>query len=272
MSTFLPATVPADFDGKGRRVFVGRCFAFWGDGTRALGTMMFGRPLERDIAEMIPFFEVGVHKRFKGHASFVDGRGLEAVDVLAFKKLLAYLTARRTAWGPNIGRQAILHPGGVIGVLVSGALHVARPPHPFATFGPEEVEQAYAYNGVPELQDDLEALWGRVSGLPDIVRGVQQALVADLRASSGELAKSLGLSSRTLQRRLGAAGTSLRKERQRLLSQQIEELLSGTQLDLEAIAARVGLNSAAHLVRHFRATHGMTPGAWRERKQATFRS
>lgn len=230
---------------------------------------MWGRPLEADIEAMIPFFEVGVAPRFKGHMSFVDARGVESVDLLAFKRLLGYLMARRDAWGPNIAKQAVLHPSGVSGVLVSGALHVARPPHPFGTFGPDEGRAAFEYCGVPDLFDEVEALRLKLSGAPEILRAVRAVLGERPRASSTQLARALGLSQRTLQRRLEAAGSSLRAERQRQVTVAIEELLSGTTLDLEAIAARVGLNSAAHLVRHFKAAHGLTPGAWRERVTAS---
>lgn len=262
-------TSPEAFDGRGRACFAGRCFAFWGEGTRAFGTVMWGRPLEADIEAMIPFFEVGVAARFRGHVSFVDARGVEAVDLLAFKRLLSYLMARRHAWGPNIARQAILHPGGISGTLVSGALHVARPPHPFGTFGPDESRAAFDYCGVPHLHDEVEALRRKVSGAPEILRGVQALLEKNARTTTAQLARALGLSQRTLQRRLQAAGSSLRAERQRRLTVAIEELLSGTSLDLEAIAARVGLHSAAHLVRHFKAAHGITPGAWRARVTAS---
>ncbi len=258
---------PEAFDGTGRRYFAGKCFCFWQDGVRALGTMMWGRPLEADVAEMIPYFEIGAHPRFKGHASFVDGRGLEAVDMLAFKKLLAYLIARRNVWGPNIGRQAVLHPGGVVGVIVAGALHVARPPYPFETFADEAAAQGFEWCGVPELFDELEALRKRVSGTPSILRSVREALKARGDLSAADLAKALGLSPRTLQRRLEAAGSSLREERHRRVSLEIEELLAGTDLDLDAIAARVGLASASHLVRQFRSTHGMTPGEWRTQRR-----
>lgn len=260
---------PEAFDGIGRRYFAGKCFCFWQDGLRALGTMMWGKPLEADIAEMIPFFEIGAHPRFKGHASFVDGRGLEAVDTLAFKKLLAYLISRRNVWGPNIGRQAILHPGGVVGVIVAGALHVARPPYPFQTFGDDAAAQGFGWCGVPELFDELEALRKRVSDTPSILRSVRAVLKARGQLSTSDLAKALGLSARTLQRRLEAAGSSLREERQRRVSYDVEELLSGTDLDLDAIAARVGLASASHLIRHFRSTHGMTPGEWRSQRRGT---
>lgn len=255
------------FLGEGRRYFAGRSFMFWQDGVRALGTAMWGKPLEADIAEMVPFFEVGVDARFKGHASFVDCRRLEAVDVLAFGKLLAYLLARRQAWGPNIGRQAILHPGGFTGVVVSGAMHVARPAYAFETFE-SDAPGAFAWCEVADLCGDYEAQLASVAGVPEVVRLVRVALREGSQADAAALAKRLRLSERTLQRRLGEVGTSLREERERYLTEQVEHLLGGTDLDLDAIAAKVGMHSASHLVRRFRETHGVTPGVWRAQRRA----
>jgi AraC-like DNA-binding protein len=264
---FLEVFSHRDFQGEGRRYYRGRSFMYWQDGKRALGTAMWGKPLEADIGEMVPFFEVGVDARFKGHSSFVDGRRLEAVDVLAFTKLLGYLMQRRHAWGPNIGRQAILHPGGFTGVIVSGALHVARPPYPFETFE-SDASAAFAWCKVGDLCADYEAQLAAVAGVPEIVSQLRAELRADAQADAEALAKRLRLSERTMQRRLEEAGTSLRAERERYVTEQIEHLLSGTDLDLDAIAARVGMHSASHLVRRFRETHGTTPGVWREKRRA----
>lgn len=80
----------------------------------------------------------------------------------------------------------------------------------------------------------------------------------------GRLAERAGLSSRTLARRfteqLGASpGKWLL--RQRLDAARV--LLEQTDLPVEAIATRVGLNSAVNLRRHFRTQLGTTPGAYR---------
>jgi transcriptional regulator GlxA family with amidase domain len=53
---------------------------------------------------------------------------------------------------------------------------------------------------------------------------------------------------------------SLRAERTRQLVHRAEQLLEGTDLDLEAVAAALGLGSAARLVSLFRSAHGMTRG------------
>jgi AraC-like DNA-binding protein len=228
---------------------------------------MWGKPLEADIEQMIPFFEIGVDARFRGHASFVDARGIEAIDVLAFGKLLSYLLTRRHAWGPNVGRQAVLHPAGFVGTVVAGALHVARPPYPFQCFAGDGAD-AFEWCGVPELHPEVEALRASVVVSSEITRRVQAVLDQHGLAGAAEVARALGLSQRTLQRRLGEAGTTFREERDRYLSREIERLLDGTDLDLDAIAAAVGLSSASHLVAHFRATHGVTPGTWRAERAA----
>jgi len=265
---FVEATGPRDFLGPpARRFFAGRCFCFWQDEQRAFGTVMWGRPLEADVEAMFPFFETGTDPRFVGHASFVDCRALDSIDVLAFGKLLAYLVRRRHAWGPNVGRQAILHPDGVVGVMVAGALHVARPPYAFACF-PGNGLAAFVWCGVPDLHPEVEELRSRLICSPEITRRMHSVLQGRGLVGAGEVAQALGISQRTLQRRLGEEGTTFRKERDRFLSLEIERLLSGTELDLDAIAAQVGLSSASHLVAHFRATHGTTPGAWRTEQSA----
>lgn len=253
------------FTGEGRLAFLGRCFMYWQDGTRALGTVMWGRPLEADIEQMIPFFELGAEGRYRGHSSFVDGRRLESIDVLAFSKLLAYVTRRREVWGPNIGRQAVLHPSGFIGVMVAGALHVARPPYPFKTF--EDDVAAFAWSGVPRLRSAYRAQVEAVCAVPEIVRAVRDALREGGRLKSAELAERLNVSERTLQRRLEAVGTSLRAEQELHVSRSVEQLLAQTDLTLDAIAAMSGFHSASHLARRFKQTHGQTPGEWRARHQ-----
>jgi AraC-like DNA-binding protein len=267
---FAEASGPAEFAEPAQRFFAGRCFFYWGDGTRAFGTVMWGKPLEADVEAMIPFFELGVNPQIRGHASFVDCRAIDSIDVLAFAKLMRYLVARRHVWGPNVGRQAVLHPDGVVGVMVAGALHVARPPYPFKCFHGAG-DDAFAWCGVPELHADVERLRATMIATPEISRRVRSVLQTKGLASAAEVARTLGLSQRTLQRRLEEAGTTFREQRDHHVSLEIERLLSGTELDLDAIAAEVGLSSASHLVAHFRATHGTTPGAWRAERRTTTR-
>lgn len=266
MSSFLTAT-RAELVGQGRRYVVGRCFAFWQDGTRANGTFMWGKPLEEDIAQLEPLWQLGEDRRYAGRAVFIDARGVESVDALGFKRLLGYLLDRKRRVDHSVGSMTMIHGGGLVGVITAGLLSVVRPPYTFRAVSADDAEDAFASAGVADLFEPVEALRRQLCHVPDVVRSVQAALQREPNASAAELAARLGLSPRTLQRRLDEADTSLRAERRKLVMHRAEELLAATTLDLDAIAAHVGLSSASHLVSMFRRVHRTTPGEWREQNR-----
>ncbi len=267
VSLFLPATQLSEFNGSSRRYVLGRSFCYWQDGKRANGTFIWGKPLEQDIAEMEPYWSCCAGDRtFDGRAVFIDARAVDNIDALAFKRLLSYLLRMRQSLR-GVGTTTMVHGGGLAGVVTAGLLNVVRPASPFRAVGAEQLREAFSSANLAELYDEVEALRSRVGKAPEIVFAVRAVLQRLPDVTVEELAEQLGLSSRTLQRRLDAAGTSLRQERQTHVMRQAEELLAATTLDLDAIAAQVGLSSASHLVTHFRRVHSMTPGEWRERNQ-----
>ncbi len=257
----------ADLVGVGRRYVVGRCFAYWQDGTRANGTFIWGRPEEDDLAQLEPLWALAHGPRFDGRAVFIDARDVASVDALALKRLLSYLVSRDRRMDEGVRSMTMIHGGGIVGVVTAGLLNVVRPTYAFRAVAASDVANAFEASDVGELFAPVEALRRQLCHTPDVVRSVQSQLQHDLSASAADIAARLGLSSRTLQRRLDDAGTSLRVERQKLVLRHAEALLAETRLDLDAIAARLGLASASHLVATFRRTHGVTPGAWRSQQR-----
>jgi AraC family transcriptional activator FtrA len=143
-----------------------------------------------------------------------------------------------------------------------------RPGHPVVFF--DDPEAAYDVVGASDVRVDVEELRETLLGMPDIVRRVRAAFeVLPSDAGVAEVARALGMSVRSLQRRLSAAGRSLRSERQGHIVRLSERLLEDTELDLEAIAAHVGASSASHLVTLFHQHRGTTPGAIREARKKT---
>ncbi|GMU60389.1 MAG: hypothetical protein AMXMBFR34_21520 [Myxococcaceae bacterium] len=267
MPLFLPATSLHEFDGTTSRYFLGRSFCYWLVGRRANGTFLWGKPQEQDIAEMEPFWSLGAgDPAWNGRVGFIDARAVEGVDALAFRRLLSYLVRTQPSM-KGVGAVTMVHGGGLVGVVTAGLLNVVRPSYGFRAVSADKLREAFAASGVEELFDEVEALRGRVGVAPEVVRAVQAVLHQQPSATLADLAHALGLSARTLQRRLDAAGASVRQLRVDLLLRQAEELLAATELDLDAIAAQVGLASASHLVSLFHRVHGMTPGAWRERNR-----
>jgi AraC-like DNA-binding protein len=76
-------------------------------------------------------------------------------------------------------------------------------------------------------------------------------------------AEVLGLTARTLQRRLGAKGTSFADERGKLLVRRATELLRDESLPVESVAERLGYTSRAAFERAFQRWTGKTPSAAR---------
>lgn len=267
VTAFLAASQLSDFDGRERRYVLRKSFCYWQDRTRANGTFLWGKPSERDIAEMEPFWSCCVGKpHFDGRAVFIDARDVEAVDALGFKRLLSYLISMREALG-GVGSTTMVHGGGMVGVVTAGILNVVAPSYPVRAVGAPQLREAFGHAGVPDLYDDVEALRLRLGYAPEIVLSVRSVLQRLPDATIDDIADALGLSARTLQRRLDSAGTTLRQERQAHVMRRAEELLAATTLDLEAVAGQLGLSSASHLVTYFRRVHGTTPGEWRERNR-----
>ncbi len=267
MSQFIAATHPSQFDGVARLYVAGRRFCYWQDGIRANGTFMWGTPLEEDIAEMEPYWSIGAgDPKWDGRAGFIDARAVDSIDALGFKRLLSYLLRTQQSL-KGVGSVTMVHGGGLVGVVTAGLLNVVRPAYAFRAVGADQLREAFIALKIEDLYEPVEALRARVGQAPEIVRAVKSVLHKQPNATMDDVADLLGLSARTLQRRLDGAGTTLRHERQEHVMRQAEELLAGTSLDLDAIAAALGLASASHLVTHFRRVHSMTPGEWRDRNK-----
>jgi AraC-like DNA-binding protein len=76
-------------------------------------------------------------------------------------------------------------------------------------------------------------------------QGTRALLASGVRANSASVGRRLGISSRTLQRRLAEEGTSFRALRDAVLWEAVEVLLSNPSLKIEAIALSVGFSDAA---------------------------
>lgn len=245
----------------GNRVRVRRAFCAW-QWKGVHGSITWGKATDQDVVEMCEVFDALLHSPLAGQPSIIDIRALESLSVVAFDRFVRTLSERKSTWQPRAGRQAILHSASFPGALVLGAIQIAAADFELAVF--EDSAAAFAWAGASEAEPSVNALRASLLDPPDVVRRVRVALAAHDRPLSPQaLARALGLSTRSLQRHLAEAGTSVREERTAHLLARAERLLEGTELDLSAIAAMLGLNSPGRLVSLFRAERQTTPGAWR---------
>jgi AraC-like DNA-binding protein len=122
----------------------------------------------------------------------------------------------------------------------------------------------------PDLAAHLEsAAEGALERLPsesreiDAVRGAILASIAQSEsAGAPAIARSLGMTARTLHRRLSARATTFRELQERTRMEVAERLLRDFELTTELIASRVGFSDASAFSRAFRRWSGRSPRAY----------
>ena len=95
------------------------------------------------------------------------------------------------------------------------------------------------------------------------VRALVTRALAGGRPDAAEIARAMGLSKRTLQRRMAAEGTTFREVVEEARHDLAQELLSDLSVSISEVACLLGYNKVNSFYRAFRLRQGTTPGAWR---------
>jgi AraC-like DNA-binding protein len=98
----------------------------------------------------------------------------------------------------------------------------------------------------------------------DVSEALSETMSGD-RPTVSKVAKSLGISVRTLQRRLGELGTTYQAVLDRVRHRSARRLLTSTNLGLGEVAFLLGFEEVNSLLRAFHAWEGTTPSRWRAR-------
>ncbi|HEX7623635.1 MAG TPA: AraC family transcriptional regulator ligand-binding domain-containing protein [Anaeromyxobacteraceae bacterium] len=120
----------------------------------------------------------------------------------------------------------------------------------------------------PGLQATLRQLADRIglgaeaSGLEASVRARLRSLLPGGAPDAARIASSLGVSERTLHRRLRAQGRSFRAVLEDFREAEAERLLTASALPLPEVALRLGFSDQTAWNRAFKRWKGMAPRAW----------
>jgi AraC-like DNA-binding protein len=201
------------------------------------------------------------------HSSFVDLRKVASVDATFYAVVLEVLAAHGEIFSKLITRAAVVVPRGPAGVVAEGLARQVDFPHPITIHA--EPEEALRSLGVRDraFLGELETIQARVEGVTPLLRTVRAILDARPgRAPLATVAKKVGTSTRTLQRKLSEQGTTFQSELNRAQIARAQELLRG-EATLTAIAMEVGCPSLQHFSALFRRMTGETPSAWRKARR-----
>jgi AraC-like DNA-binding protein len=122
----------------------------------------------------------------------------------------------------------------------------------------------------PALQETLRQLAGRLdlgAEADDLVLALRarlRTLLPEGQADAASVARTMGLSERTLARRLQELGTSWRGVLDAFREAEAERLLASGRAPLSDVAFRLGFSEQTALNRAFRRWKGMSPTEWRQ--------
>jgi AraC-like DNA-binding protein len=202
------------------------------------------------------------------HVSIIDASRLASVDPLAFRAADAYLRANAGALTKWVHQLAMVRPAGLSGAVMAGAYDVVTRPYPVEVF--DSVADALAWLGCGVAPTDgawmLEAIRAEATGVPHDLGRLRAVLDAALEgASLATAAKRLGVSARSLQRKLAEARTTFKQELADARVRVAKRLLLETDRALTEIALEVGCPSLQSFSVLFRRHAGEPPSVYRER-------
>lgn len=197
------------------------------------------------------------------HRVVLDYRLVEGIDQEAFKCIGEWVGAHREALTQRTLRVALIQPTEPFAAaIVSGFYRVVGAPYPSQLC--ETLEEAESWLGAPTAAAITE-----VRGLCAAGRRTTTALVRLLERNPGldvdAAADQLGLTARTLQRRLRDEGTTFRAETRRALVRHAKTLLATTDDKIADIARAIGCATVQHFSDLFREEAGVPPATWRAR-------
>lgn len=133
---------------------------------------------------------------------------------------------------------------------------------------PAEAWRARLVTADPVLQETVRQLADRIglgqagSDLELAVRARLRTLLPEGRGEAAAVARTLGLSARTLHRRLSAMGRTFREVLEAFREAEAERLLSSGGLPLGEVALRLGFADQTAWNRAFKRWKGMSPRRW----------
>jgi len=238
------------------------------------GLLLWGRPTASDARSLGRSLILELAPPAEPHVSIVDASRLEGGDQGAFQAFEYYVTKHGERLRRWVLRVALVRPPGLHGAMVAGAYEVMPRPYPVAVF--DDARRAFAWlaeekasraspDGMASVLAELHAAAAESPGLLTSLRTLLDRHLEGV--SLADAASALGVSTRTLQRKLGSAKTTFQNEMTDARIRAAKSRLFDSDEALTTIAIDVGCASLQSFTASFRRRTGETPSDWRRRKR-----
>jgi AraC-like DNA-binding protein len=217
-----------------------------------------------DLLAVAPIVQ-GMHTRARErYRAIVDLRRVSFIAEAAFEATARYATTHQARMTAAVDRVAMVRSAGFMGAVARGYFEVVPRPYLVGVFSaPKEALTWLEREGDQPVFDELEAIVAQAAGS---LRDLREFLDAKRERPSLEAAaRHLGLTPRTLQRRLRDEGSSFQNELMAARLRAAQRLMLESDAPLTEIAFNAGFASPAHLSTQFRKVLGVAPSEWRAR-------
>jgi len=232
------------------------------------GFAVWGHVAGDDATDLVDTIRLELEPRVPPHRSLIDARRLTAVEPQSFEVFARYVQDHHALLGARVQALAIVRPPGLEGAVVAGFFQVLPPPYPVTVV--DTVDAGLVALGEdPAHHTELAAfLDGCDDGDHDAVIDRLRALcLRTPRLELDDAARALGVSVRTLQRRLQDQDTRfidvVASARLAVARARIED----TDAPLTAIALDAGFASLQHLGQAIKKATGLSPSGLRRRRR-----
>ena len=265
--TTLAATVQDFAANPLKRLICGPCFVYaWPTPTLCV-TVLWGAPRRDDLERLLSLYRLELGPPAQPHDSIIDTTRIETVHEDAFAAFFDYVREQRSAMLGKVQSLTLVRNSGLVGAVAAGFYETIDAPYEVRAV--DRLRDALAACAAPAwVEADLLERVGQSAELPDALREVRQAIEATLgEVTVEEVARVVGVSVRTLQRRLKSHQTTFQKEHAIVQVEVAKKRLATSDTPISEIAYDVGAGTPQHLSALFRRHLGMTPSEYRRSQE-----
>lgn len=239
--------------------------AYWCLDESLWGVTIVGHADDATTRRLIAWMDREHEHSYPPYCALLDFRRVKGMSPVAFAEFGAFTYRNRARQAERVLRGAVVRPeDGMFAAAMQGAISLFRLIVRWDAFG--TLEGALAALGAADRAPEIDALLEELSRSASVVELLHELWArAPEQTSIDRAARALGLSVRSLQRRLREGGTTFETELRRARVRRAQRMLAETDLKLAAIAHEAGFASHAHFTQVFGEEVGMPPGAWRDR-------
>ena len=202
------------------------------------------------------------------HRTLVDVSQLSVIFPETFQILVRYFAEHRDALSKAVTEVAVVLPRGMARATVAGFFSVAPQPFPVGLHTSlREAAAAFCSSHAESFGATVtHALQLQREGRSVLSRASEQLRSASPSPTCSEVARSLGMSERSLQRHLRLAGATYSQLQRAARLGSAKERLATSQQSVTEIAADFGFSSSQHFTTLFKRAFGVTPSQFRQKK------